>query len=118
MKMYILKRRLSLKNKIVGSFLILILFSSLVIGLYTYNQTKSNIESIVGNTALSDDCKHSVNKVYELANISRNFSAGSQQAAASTEEQSAIMQQIKENLENIKQTTYCLNDVVNKFKID
>lgn len=83
------------------------------------NEVNARVKDIIYAIKLiEDDCKHSVNKVYELANISRNFSAGSQQAAASTEEQSAIMQQIKENLENIKQTTYCLNDVVNKFKID
>lgn len=80
-----------------------------------YGRVKDIIDAI---NLIEDDCKHAVNKVYELANISRNFSAGSQQAAASTEEQAAIMQQIKENLENIKQTTYQLNDVVNKFKID
>lgn len=62
-------------------------------------------------------CNNAVDKIYELSQISRNFSIGSQRAAASTEEQSAIMHQINENVENIKQNTYKLNDVVNKFKI-
>ncbi|MDP4179292.1 MAG: methyl-accepting chemotaxis protein, partial [Bacillota bacterium] len=53
MKLKKINRRLSLRNKITGSFLILILFSSLVIGKFSYNKMRSNVESIVGNTALS-----------------------------------------------------------------
>lgn len=63
-------------------------------------------------------CKGAAHKVHELADISRTFSAGSQQAAAASEEQSVIMQQIEENLGNIKKTTYYLDKVVNKFKIE
>lgn len=74
-------------------------------------------EIIDGISLIENVCKDAINRVYGLADISRNFSAGSQQAAASTEEQSAIMQQINESIDNIKEATYCLNEVVNKFKI-
>lgn len=80
-----------------------------------YTKIKNIIDAI---NLIENACNNAVNKTHELSEISRNFSTGSQRAAASTEEQSAIMHQINENVQNIKQTTYKLNDVVNKFKIE
>jgi len=83
------------------------------------SEAYGRVEEIIKAVGLIEKvCKQALNKVYKLAEISKNFSAGSQQAAASTEEQSAIMQQINENISNIKQATYELNNVVNKFKAD
>jgi methyl-accepting chemotaxis protein len=80
-----------------------------------YMRVKEIIDAI---GLIENTCKHAVNKINELADISKNFSAGCQQAAASTEEQAAVMQQINENIDNIRNTTNRLNDVVNEFKVD
>jgi methyl-accepting chemotaxis protein len=83
------------------------------------NEANIRVKEIIkAINLIEESCKYAVSKVSEFADISRNFSAGSQQAAASTEEETAIIAQIKENIESIKHTTYYLNDVVNKFKID
>lgn len=80
-----------------------------------YERVKGILEAV---SIIEDYCRNAVNKVYELADISKKFTAGSQQAAASTEEQSAVMNHINENLDNIRQTACQLSEVVNKFKID
>lgn len=80
-----------------------------------YTKIKNIIAAI---NLIEDACNNAVNKIYELSQISRNLSTGSQRAAAATEEQAVIMHQINENVENIKQNTYKLNDVVNKFKME
>lgn len=67
---------------------------------------------------IEDACRGVVSEVHELDDLSKNFSVGSKQAASSIEEQAAILQQINGNIDNIKKTTYCLNDVVNQFKIE
>ncbi len=67
---------------------------------------------------IEDACRGVVSEVHELDDLSKDFSTGSKQAASSIEEQAAILQQINGNIDNIKKTTYCLNDVVNQFKID
>ncbi|MBK1810216.1 methyl-accepting chemotaxis protein [Clostridium sp. YIM B02505] len=81
----------------------------------TNNKVKEIINSI---HIIEQTCKDSLNKIHELDDISRSFSSGSQQAAASTEEQAAIMQQVKINMNNIKEMTDKLNNVVNKFKVE
>ncbi|OPJ64468.1 methyl-accepting chemotaxis protein [Clostridium oryzae] len=80
-----------------------------------YLRVKDIIKSI---ESIENDCNDTVNRMCKLADISKYFSEGSQHVAASTEEQSAIMYQINENLDNIKQVTYKLNSVVDKFKVD
>lgn len=83
------------------------------------SEAYTKIKNIIAAIDLIENaCNSAVNKVYELSEISKDFSIASQRAAVSTEEQSATMHQINENVENIKQTTYKLNDVVNKFKIE
>lgn len=83
------------------------------------NEAYVRVKDIINAISLIEvDCKSALNKVCELTDITRDFNAGSQQAAASTEEQSAIMHQMNENLSNIKQSIYQLSDIVNKFKIE
>lgn len=78
----------------------------------------SKVEEIIDVVyAIEGDCKSSIVKVQEVSEISEKFSLGSQNAAAATEEQSAIMLQIEEHLESIKQMTCNLASAVNKFKI-
>lgn len=67
---------------------------------------------------IEEACRGAVHQIHELDDISKSFSAGSRQAASSIEEQTTILQQINGNIDAIKQTTYCLSDVVNKFKIE
>lgn len=66
--------------------------------------------------SIENDCKRSMEKVRELACLSRKFSVGGQTAAASTEEHAAIIQQMESNLESIKKITGSLNIAVSKFK--
>lgn len=79
-----------------------------------YLKVKDIIDVI---TSIENECTHAINNVRELSDISKSFSIVSQQAASSTEEQEAVMNQINENISAIKQTIYKLNDVVNKFKV-
>lgn len=67
---------------------------------------------------IEEACRGAVHQVQDLDEISKSFSTGSCQAAAAIEEQTAMLQQINGNIEAIKQTTCCLSDVVNKFKIE
>lgn len=67
---------------------------------------------------IENDCRSSVEKIQEVADFSRSFSAGSQQSAASTEEQAASIQQIETHLDSIKQMTDRLDNAVSKFKIE
>ncbi|GKU24493.1 methyl-accepting chemotaxis protein [Clostridium folliculivorans] len=81
--------------------------------------TNIKIKEIINSIFIIEHtCKDSLNKIHELDDISRSFSSGSQQAAASTEEQAAIMYQVKINMNNIKNMTDRLNNVVNKFKVE
>ncbi|GFP75661.1 methyl-accepting chemotaxis protein [Clostridium fungisolvens] len=81
--------------------------------------TNIKIKEIISSIYIIEQtCKDSLNRIHELDDISRSFSAGSQQAAASTEEQAAIMYQVKVNMKNIKDMTDRLNNVVNKFKVE
>ncbi len=50
---------------------------------------------------IENDCKHSIKKINEVSDISRNFCARSQQAVSASEEQAEEMIQIEENLEEI-----------------
>lgn len=81
----------------------------------SYLKVKEIINAII---SIEEECKRTVVKVNELADISRNFSAGSQQAAASSEEQTAMIHQIKDNINNVKDMTNYLNNITNKFKIE
>lgn len=82
------------------------------------DEANMKVKEIIDSLRLIKEvCLQAVNQVHELADISKKFSSGSQQAAASTEEQSAIIQQINENIHNIKQTTNDLNYLVNRFKV-
>ncbi|MGE4284164.1 MAG: methyl-accepting chemotaxis protein [Clostridia bacterium] len=80
-----------------------------------YSRVEEIINAIRG---IENDCRSALSKIHEMADVSRSFSAGSQQAAASTEEQSAIIQQIEEYLRSIRQDTQALNTAVDKFKIE
>ncbi len=78
----------------------------------------SKIEQIIYLVSLIEkDCKASVESINEVAQISVSFSVGCQNAAAATEEQAAVMLQIEQNLDQIKQMTVNLANAVNKFKI-
>lgn len=79
------------------------------------NRARVILEAI---SRIEEACRGAVQQVHELDDISKRFSAGSRQAASSIEEQTTILQQINGNIDAIKQTTYCLSDVVNKFKIE
>lgn len=81
--------------------------------------TNIKIKEIINSIYIIEQtCNDSLNRIHELDDISRSFSAGTQQAAASTEEQAAIMHQVKMNMKNIKDMTDSLNNVVNKFKVE
>ncbi|MDP4092410.1 MAG: methyl-accepting chemotaxis protein [Bacillota bacterium] len=56
-------------------------------------------------------------KINNLTDISKEFSSGSQQAAASTEEQLAIAEEMETNLKTMKQIASDLEKEVNKFKV-
>ncbi|GFZ33749.1 methyl-accepting chemotaxis protein [Clostridium zeae] len=81
--------------------------------------TNIKIKEIISSIYIIEKtCKDSLNRIHDLDDISRSFSAGAQQAVASTEEQAAIMYQVKINMNNIKDMTDRLNNVVNKFKVE
>ncbi|MDD7795485.1 methyl-accepting chemotaxis protein [Clostridium sp. 'White wine YQ'] len=83
------------------------------------NDANKKAKDIIASINLIEsNCRSAVEDVYELADISNKLSAGSQQAAASTEEQSAIVNQLNKNLDNIRQMMSSLGNVVNKFKLD
>ncbi len=67
--------------------------------------------------SIEKDCKTSIESIHEVAQLSVSFSTGCQNAAAATEEQAAVMLQIEQNLEEIKQMTVSLANAVNRFKI-
>ncbi|HHV13376.1 MAG TPA: HAMP domain-containing protein [Clostridiales bacterium] len=80
--------------------------------------TFSKIEEIIQMVhSIEHDCRMSMEKIHEVDEISKSFSSSCQQAAASTEEQAAIMLQIEGHINNIKDMTYRLNNAVNRFKI-
>ncbi len=82
------------------------------------DNTFSEIEEIIQVVySIENDCRMSMEKINEVDEISKSFSSGCQQAAASTEEQAAIMLQIEEHINNIKDMTYRLDNAVNQFKI-
>lgn len=53
MKFQVKQMKISLKYKIVGSSLIILLLSSIFIGYYSYTKAESSIETTIGKTALS-----------------------------------------------------------------
>lgn len=81
--------------------------------------SNARVKHIMDSIALIEEAsRKAVDKVNELADISRSFSAGSQQAAAATEEQNAVIHQIMENIKNVKDMTSYLNNVTNKFRVE
>ncbi len=63
------------------------------------------------------DSKHVLEKTSLLADISRELSSGTQQTAAETEEQYAIMEGIRNDLQNLKKRMEELGSTVNQFKV-
>ena len=80
-----------------------------------YTRVQEIIDAIY---SIEDGCKYTLEKIRDIADLSRTFSAGSQQAAASMEEQSAIMNQIETYLVSIKQMAVELNKAVNRFRTE
>lgn len=66
---------------------------------------------------IEEDSKHVLEKTTILADISKELSSGTQQTAAETEEQYAIMEGIRNDLYNLKRRMEELGSTVNRFKI-
>jgi methyl-accepting chemotaxis protein len=66
---------------------------------------------------IEDDSRNVLDKTTLLADIARDLSAGTQQTAAETEEQYAIMEGIKNDLAKVKDQMQSLSSTVNQFKI-
>lgn len=65
---------------------------------------------------IEEDSKHVLEKTTILADISKELSSGTQQTAAETEEQYAIMEGIRNDLYNVKKRMEELGSTVNRFK--
>lgn len=89
------KKSSSLRLKIVGSFFILIFFSSISIGLYSYNKAKSNIEITVGSTAIS--ILQSVVKTIDAEKLNK--------LQTKEDMKSEYYKKLQSNLVNIRETT-------------
>ncbi|PJI08677.1 MULTISPECIES: methyl-accepting chemotaxis protein [Clostridium] len=90
-----LKKSSSLRLKIVGSFFILIFFSSISIGFYSYNRAKSNIEITVGSTAIS--ILRSVAKTIDTVKLDK--------LQTKEDMKSEYYKELQSNLVNIRKTT-------------
>lgn len=78
-----------------------------------------NVKNVLGSIKIIEDfCQHSVNKINILADISTQFSSGTQQAAAATEEQLAIMLEIENSFKVLTSLAKELEKSVDGFKID
>jgi methyl-accepting chemotaxis protein len=91
---------------------------------YLHNLSKSNqkIDGSIKEIAkailnIEDDGKKVLEKTSLLSDISKELSEGTQQTAAETEEQYAIMEGLKNDLANVKDRMEQLDSLVNKFKI-
>jgi methyl-accepting chemotaxis protein len=77
----------------------------------------TRVDSIIGAIrSIEKECRQALKVAEEVADLSKSFSAGSQQAVASIEEQSAVMLQIEERLKNIGSNTQLLQEAVETFK--
>ncbi|MCM8710105.1 methyl-accepting chemotaxis protein [Clostridium sp. SYSU_GA19001] len=75
-------------------------------------------EVVKGIINIEKDSRNVLENTMKLADISREFSASTQQSAAATEEQLAVMEGIREGLDSVKKMMENLELTVNKFKID
>jgi methyl-accepting chemotaxis protein len=69
-------------------------------------------------TNIEQDSKKVLDNTNQLEEISKDFSAGTQQTAAGEEEQLAYMEEIRNNLIMVKELMEQLNKSVNQFNID
>jgi methyl-accepting chemotaxis protein len=69
-------------------------------------------------TNIEQDSKKVLDNTNQLEEISKEFSAGTQQTAAGEEEQLAYMEEIRNNLIMVKELMEQLNKSVNQFNID
>ncbi len=67
---------------------------------------------------IEEDCKKVMDKTRLLADISKELSEGTQQTAAETEEQYAIMEGLKNDLTAVKDRMNQLGSTVNKFNVN
>lgn len=73
------------------------------------------IAKAIGN--IEEDSKKVLGKTNLLSDIAKELSEGTQQTAAETEEQYAIMEGLKNDLASVKDRMEQLGELVNKFKI-
>lgn len=66
---------------------------------------------------IEQSCQQALSRLMDLATISKQFSAGAQQAAASTEEQMTIIQATEQYLTNLREIAAKLEQTVNLFKL-
>jgi methyl-accepting chemotaxis protein len=97
----------------------------------------SDVESYLGNISVSthnidtsikdidkaiqnieEDSKNVLSKITGLANISKDFYQGTKQTATETEEQLAIIEEIKQHLFLVKGRMEDLQGSVNQFKVN
>ncbi len=67
---------------------------------------------------IETDSKHILNKTTSLSNTAKELNASTQQTSAETEEQYAIMEGVKKNLQNVMVLMEELTSSVNQFKVD
>ncbi len=66
---------------------------------------------------IEQSCQQSLTRLMDLSAISIQFSSGAQQAAASTEEQMAIIQAVEQRLAKLRAIAAELEQAVNQFKL-
>ncbi|MDP4180354.1 MAG: methyl-accepting chemotaxis protein [Bacillota bacterium] len=95
------------------------------VDIYLSNVQNSNSEAYSrvreisdANRSVKDLCIVVVDRISKMAEISKEFSAGSQQAAASAEEQLAVIQEMEGSIDTLKQMSYDLEREVNRFKVN
>lgn len=67
---------------------------------------------------IEDDGRNVMEKTASLSVIAKDFNSGTQQTSAETEEQYAIMEGIKNELQSLKGMMETLGGTVNQFKVD
>lgn len=88
--------------------------------LYHSNQKVDDRVKLVAKAInhIENDSKSALATTMQLAVISKESNAKTQQSAAAAEEQLAIMEDIKNNINSVKDIVESLDLAVNKFKID
>lgn len=88
--------------------------------LFLSNQKVDNrIKEITGAISnIENDSRFVLDSTIKLSDIARDFSAGTQQTAAATEEQQAIMEEIQSNLGLVRERMESLGVSVKTFKVD